>query len=94
MAAIRSPSRENLRVATHIHDVSSGIRRKVARTTTPVRPMPPAVAQNSSGSASGDTVSTPVGVTMVISTTCRAKLPSRWWFLPCTSAAMAPPTET
>jgi hypothetical protein len=94
MAAIRSSSRENFRVATHIHDVSTGIRRRVARTTTPVNPMAPAVAQNSSGSLAGETVSTPVGVTSVISTTCRAKLPSRWWFFPCTSAAMAPPTET
>ena len=26
--------------------------------------------------------------------TCAPKLPARWWFLPCTSAAMAPPTVT
>ena len=26
--------------------------------------------------------------------TCRAKLPATWWFLPCTSAAIAPPTVT
>ena len=84
----------NRRLSTSIHDVSIGINRNVALTTTPVRPRPPAVAQNSSASCSGDTVHAPVGVTSVIRTTCLAKLPSRWWFFPWTSAAIAPPTVT
>ncbi len=66
----------------------------VAESTIPVRPMPPAVAQKSSGSWSGDTGTVPNGVARVSSVTCRAKLPSRWWFFPWTSAAMAPPTVT
>ena len=61
---------------------------------TPVRPIPPAVAQNSSGSDEADTVTVPVGVTRVISTTWEQKLPSTWWFFPWMSAAMAPPTVT
>ena len=74
---ISSSSSLNLWLSTSIHDVSIGISRRVAPTTTPVRPMPPAVAQNSSGSRSGDTLVTPLGVTSDISTTCLAKLPSR-----------------
>ena len=61
---------------------------------TPVRPMPPAVAQKSSGSWSGPTSTTPAGVRRRSEWTCWAKEPSRWWFLPWTSAAMAPPTVT
>jgi hypothetical protein len=60
----------------------------------PVSPMPPAVAQNSSGSSLGVTSWTPAGVARVSDVTWDAKLPSAWWFLPCTSAAMAPPTDT
>ena len=64
----------------------------------PVRPMPPAVAQNSSGSASGVTVcgsacSAP-GKRMSKLVTWLANDPATWWFLPCTSAAIAPPTVT
>ena len=62
--------------------------------TTPVRPMPPAVAQNRAGSDEADRVTVPVGVTSVISRTWEQKLPSTWWFLPWMSAAMAPPTVT
>ena len=94
MVDIRSPSLVKRSPSTSIHDVSIGIRRRVALTTTPVIPIPPAVAQNRSASLSGDTVKVPAGVTSVISTTWRAKLPSRWWFFPWTSAAMAPPTDT
>ena len=36
----------------------------------------------------------PPGSTISNDCTCRAKLPATWWFLPCTSAAMAPPTVT
>ncbi len=75
MVDIRSSSRVNRWLSTRIHDVSIGMSRRTALTTTPVRPIPPAVAQNSSGSRSGATVITPLGVTRVISTTCRAKLP-------------------
>ena len=80
--------------STHIHVDSIGISRIVAPSTIPVSPIPPAVAQNSSESSSGDTVTVPRGVAMRSSTTCRAKLPSRWWFFPWTSAATAPPTDT
>jgi len=59
-----------------------------------VSPMPPAVAQNRSRSALGLTSRVPTGVASVSDVTWEAKLPSAWWFLPCTSAAMAPPTET
>ena len=62
--------------------------------TTPVRPIPPAVAQKRSGSDSADTVAAPVAVTRVISSTWEQKPPSTWWFFPWMSAAMAPPTVT
>ena len=62
---------------------------------TPVRPMPPAVAQNTAGLPAGVTrTSSPPGSSRSSQRTCRAKLPARWWFLPCTSAAIAPPTVT
>ena len=66
----------------------------VASVITPVSPMPPAVAQNRSGSDPGDTRNVPVGVTRVNDVTWEQKLPSTWWFLPWMSAAMAPPTVT
>ena len=71
-----------------------GIIWSVAVVTTPVRPMPPAVAQKRAGSDEADRVTVPVGVTNVISRTWEQKLPSTWWFLPWMSAAMAPPTVT
>ena len=61
---------------------------------TPVRPSAPAVPQNSSGSDSGVTVTVPFGVCSVKDSTWLAKLPSKWWFLPWMSAAIAPPTVT
>ena len=88
MSAVRTVSTRRREVATRFSWIS-------ARTTRPVRPMPPAVAQNSSGSDASVTVrSSPPGSTMSNDRTCRAKLPATWWFLPCTSAAMAPPTVT
>ena len=45
-----------LTVSTVTRDVSTRLSWMVARVMNPVRPMPPAVAQNSSGSASGVTV--------------------------------------
>src|SRR5664280_1835657 len=66
----------------------------VASVMTPVRPMPPAVAQKRSGSEAGERVTFPVGVTRVISRTWEQKAPSMWWFFPWMSAAIAPPTVT
>ena len=88
MSAVRTVSTLTREVATRLSWIT-------ARTMSPVRPMPPAVAQNSSGSDRPVTVrSSPPGSTMSADRTCRAKLPATWWFLPCTSAAMAPPTVT
>ena len=57
--------------------------------------MPPAVAQNRAGSDGSVTVrGSPSGSSRSNDRTCRAKLPATWWFLPCTSAAIAPPTVT
>ena len=59
----------------------------------PVSPMPPTVAWNASGSLSGVSVrSVPVPSMSSISSIQAAMLPSACWFLPCTSAATAPPT--
>jgi hypothetical protein len=66
----------------------------VASTTIPVSPMPPAVAQKSSGSCSGEISTRPVGVANDSRVTYEQNEPSRWWFLPWMSAAMAPPTVT
>ena len=61
----------------------------------PVSPMPPAVAQNSAGSASGVTRRSELsGSSRSSQGTWLAKLPARWWFFPCTSAAIAPPMVT
>ena len=91
MASSRSDARS---VSTETKAVSIGISRNVASVTTPVRPIPPAVVQNSSGSSSGPTSCTPFGVRSVMRSTWLAKLPSTWWFLPWMSAARAPPTVT
>jgi hypothetical protein len=70
----------------------------VALVMKPVRPMPPAVAQNSSGSPSGVTVCgsawSAFGKRMSKLVTWLANDPATWWFLPWTSAAIAPPTVT
>ncbi len=82
-------------VSTLTRDVSTLVSRTVAAAMMPVSPMPPAVAQNSSGSAPGVTRrSRPSASSRSKEGTCRAKLPATWWFLPCTSAAIAPPTVT
>ena len=62
---------------------------------TPVRPIPPTVAQNSSGRTSGD-VSTidPSASSSRSRSTLEPNEPSTWWFLPWMSLAMAPPTVT
>ena len=65
------------------------------RVTTPVRPMPPAVAPNSRVAAGVTDRTLAVGGDAASSgSTWSPKLPSRWWFLPWMSAAMAPPTVT
>ena len=56
MAVSRSSARS---VSTSIQLVSTGIIWIVARVTMPVRPIPPAVAQNRSGSDPGDTTRVP-----------------------------------
>ena len=82
-------------VSTRSRDVATRLSWTVADTMSPVRPMPPAVAQNRAGSPCGVTVrSSPLGSSRSNDGTWAAKLPATWWFLPCTSAAMAPPTVT
>ena len=65
------------------------------RRSAPVRPIPPTVARNSSRSTSGpQTTSPPSATRRRRRSTKRPNDPSRWWFLPCTSAATHPPTVT
>jgi hypothetical protein len=88
MSAVRT-------VSTLTREVPTRLSCTVARTISPVRPMPPAVAQKRPGSDWLVTVrGSPLGSTRSTDRTCRAKLPATWWFLPCTSAAIAPPTVT
>ena len=88
MSAVRT-------VSTRTRELATRFSCRAARTMKPVRPMPPAVAQNKAGSLSLVTVrSSPPGSTRSKDRTCRAKLPATWWFLPCTSAAIAPPMVT
>ena len=69
------------------------LRAMVALTIMPVNPIPPIVAQYNSPFRSDEQMTiSPSPVTMCISSTWAEKLPSQWWFLPCMSAAMAPPT--
>jgi hypothetical protein len=91
-----SESRSGVRsVSTMICHVSIGFMATRARRITPVRPMPPAVAQNRSGSCCGPTRWTwPSAVSRSSQRTCCEKLPAMWWFSPWMSAAMAPPTVT
>ena len=59
----------------------------------PVRPIPPTVARNPSGSPPGVSRRTsPLPSSSSISSIQLPRLPSLRWFLPCTSAATAPPT--
>ncbi len=69
--------------------------RKVASSTRPVRPWPPQVASKTSAFSVREQVNTsPVAVSSVKRSKCWENEPSLWWFLPCTSAAMAPPIVT
>src|SRR4051794_8204181 len=82
-------------VSTSIRSLSPRAGRTVSSATMPVRPMPPAVAVNSSASDSRVTVRrSPSGVTSSNASTWAEKAPSAWWFLPWTSAASAPPSVT
>ena len=87
-----------LTVSTLTRELSTRLSLMVALVMKPVRPMPPAVAQNSSGSASWVTVCgaacSAFGKRMSKLVTWLANDPATWWFLPCTSAAIAPPTVT
>ena len=83
------------RARTRISADGTATVRIVTEVTTPVSPMPPTVAQKAAGSRSGPRVRTsPHPSTRSRECTHCPKLPSTWWFLPCTSAATAPPTET
>ena len=78
-------------VSTTMYAVSTGCSCNVASVTIPVRPMPPAVAQNASWC--GSSVSTPrSGVASASRVTASAKDPCR--NLPWMSEAIAPPTVT
>jgi hypothetical protein len=67
----------------------------VASSTTPVRPMPPKVAQNSDGrSLRLVCTSSPLASSIRMLCTQALKQPCTWWAFPCTSLAMAPPTVT
>jgi hypothetical protein len=87
-----------LTVSTVTRELSTLLSWMLARVMKPVRPMPPAVAQNSSGSESLVTVCGAVcsalGNRMSKLVTWLANDPATWWFLPWTSAAIAPPTVT
>ena len=70
-------------------------RRSVARSTTPVRPSPPIVAANIGPFSVGEQfMRVPSLRASSKDSRWRPKVPARWWFLPCTSLAMAPPTVT
>ena len=88
--ASRSASRRELTSICALRIRSSRI---VAPRMIPVSPIPPTVARNPSGSPSGVSRRTsPLPSRISISSIHRARLPSLRWFLPCTSAATAPPT--
>ena len=59
---------------------------------TPVWPSPPAVARKRPGVPSGVTSTDPSAVISVNPATCWQNEPAWWWFLPCTSWPMQPPT--
>ena len=94
MRAMQSSRFAARSVSTRMVALWTGSSCNVASTTIPVRPMPPAVAQNRSGSPWGETSTRPVGVDSDRRVTYEQNEPSRWWFLPWMSAAMAPPTVT
>jgi len=73
----------------------TGRRVNVASRMIPVRPIPPQVAWKRSGWLARETSRTSPDATRRRSDdTWSVNAPSRWWFLPCTSLAIAPPTVT
>src|SRR6266545_3227771 len=94
--AIRPPRSSVRSVSTRKYAVSTGFSRIVAPSTTPVSPIPPTVAQNRSASVpDGCSVrTTPSAPSRSSDSRWLPNEPSMWWFLPCTSAAIAPPTVT
>ena len=69
--------------------------RKLADRMTPVSPMPPMVARKSPAfSVALHRRSSPFASASVSDSTWLPNVPSRWWFLPWTSAAIMPPTVT
>ena len=69
-----------------------GSNRMLARVSRPVRPSPPIVARKSPSFSSGEQCRrSPEERSSEKPSTKRPKLPSAWWFLPCTSLAIAPP---
>ena len=82
-----------LSVTTDMYADGTRCSRRAALVMIPVRPIPPTVAQKSSGSSDGVTqLATPRPSISSTPSTWSPKLPARWWFFPCTSQAIAPPT--
>ena len=72
-----------------------GRRRRVAQVMRPVRPRPPMVAANQSGSCVGEQRRRePSERTSSNWVMWQPKVPATWWFLPWMSLAMAPPRVT
>ena len=86
------PTRE---LSHQIHGLEIACSRASTSRMCPVSPMPPTVAQKSSGSRVGlhSTISSDAR-RILSAVTCWPKQPSRWWFLPCTSDATMPPMVT
>ena len=75
--------------------VSIGLSRKLADRMTPVSPIPPRVARKrATFFVRLHSRIRPSAVASISDSTCTPKEPSRGWFLPCTSAAIMPPTVT
>ena len=82
-------------VIWRIQPVSMGRRRNARRRITPVSPMPPQVAANSSAFSCGEQRTTsPPAVSSSSQAMWRLMEPAPWWFLPCTSQAAMPPRVT
>ena len=76
-----------------IYDVSIFFNWNFIRVMKPVSPIPPILMSNNSSFWERLQVSvSPSAVIMSKSITCLPKAPSLWWFFPCTSEPIAPPT--
>ena len=78
-------------VRTRRNCEKAGTVSRTAVVTTPVSPIPPAVAQKP-GSEAESRRASPVAVHQLQRAGPLPERAVRWWFFPCTSAAMAPPT--